>query len=195
MKWFSALVLAVVALFCAAFVTAPFFAFRALRAAAQVEDVAGITELVDFPALRESLSRQVQERATPRIPPKTAEAPSIWKDPFGAFKHAIEPLAPTLTLARPEPAVDRYLTPSGLYAMTMGYPPGALPKTPPPVTWMEKFKVAIRPNWATPIYWGANRARVAVNPPGDKAHRIVFTFQRKKLLVWKLVHVGLPKEG
>jgi hypothetical protein len=47
--------------FAAAFATAPWFAFRALKAAAQYEDVQAIGELVDFPAVRGSLTAELNE--------------------------------------------------------------------------------------------------------------------------------------
>jgi hypothetical protein len=98
-------------LFALAFVIAPLFAFRALKAAAQAEDAGALAELVDFPAVRRSLTTQL-------VPARqvTAEPPSIFSDPFGAFRRAIEPLKP------PEPVVDGYLSPVGLAAMTEGSP-------------------------------------------------------------------------
>ena len=53
-------------------------------------------DLVDFPAVRKSLSSQLIPQAA-----VSAEAPSIWTDPIGALKKAIEPMAP------PPPKVDR----------------------------------------------------------------------------------------
>ena len=95
--------------FALAFFSAPFFALRALKAAAQAEDAGALAELVDFPAVRRSLTTQL-------VPARqvSAEPPSILSDPFGAFRRAIEPLKP------PEPVVDRYLTPAGLAALTEG---------------------------------------------------------------------------
>ena len=103
-------------LFALAFVTAPLFAFRALKAAAQAEDAGALVELVDFPAVRRSLTTQL-------VPARqvTAEPPSILSDPFGALRRAIEPLKP------PEPVVDGYLTPAGLAALSRGDRPGAPP--------------------------------------------------------------------
>src|SRR5690606_3698921 len=99
-------------LFALAFLGAPWFAFRALKAAAEAEDVSAIAELVDFPAVRRSLTTQlVPERAT------APEAPSLWSDPLGAMRRALEPLAP------PVPRVDGYLSAEGLSALTRGYRP------------------------------------------------------------------------
>lgn len=184
MQRLSALLVAAAVLFGLAFASAPFFAFRALKAATQVEDVQAIGEVVDFPAVRKSLTAQLGDT------PVQAEPPSIWKDPIGAMKRALEPLAP------PEPKVDRYLTPAGLNALTRGYGPGQAPaQTAPPKDALERLKAAGKEPIPSLLYWGPNRARFQVQRRGAPQGRaIVFTFQRQTLFGWKLVHVGLPKE-
>jgi hypothetical protein len=99
-------------LFALAFFLAPMFALRSLKAAAEAEDAATIAQLVDFPAVRRSLTTQL-------VPARqvTAEPPSILSDPFGAFRRAIEPLKP------PEPVVDPYLSPAGFAKLTGSRPP------------------------------------------------------------------------
>lgn len=108
---FKIVVLAAV-VFALAFLSAPFFALRALKAAAGAEDARALAELVDFPAVRRSLTTQL-------VPARqvTAEPPSILSDPLGALRRAMEPLKP------PEPVVDRYLTPRGLATLASGQPP------------------------------------------------------------------------
>ena len=69
-------------IFAAAFATAPWFAFRALKAAAQYEDVQAMGELVDFPVVRRSLTGQLDDEA----PAAKPEAPSLWTNPMGVFK-------------------------------------------------------------------------------------------------------------
>ncbi|HRD27890.1 MAG TPA: DUF2939 domain-containing protein [Caulobacter sp.] len=170
-------------IFALAFASAPWFAFRALRAATAAEDVQATAELVDFPAVRKSLTGQL----APAPATTSAEPPSIWQDPLGALKRAIEPLAP------PEPKVDRYLTLPGLSALTRGYQPG---KAPPPANGVQplevKLKAAMTGPWPTVPYWDPNRARIAVRRPGQEDKVTVFTFERRALFTWKLVHVQLP---
>lgn len=165
------------------FASAPYFAFRALRAATAAEDVQATAELVDFPAVRKSLTGQL----APEPATTSAEPPSVWQDPIGALKRAIQPLAP------PEPKVDRYLTLPGLSALTRGYAPG---KAPPPARGDQpldvKVKAAMTGPWPTVSYWGMNRTRIAVKRPGDKTTVTVFTFERRALFTWKLVQVQLP---
>ncbi|MBC7670269.1 DUF2939 domain-containing protein [Caulobacter sp. DWR2-3-1b2] len=181
------LVVLAIFVFAAAFATAPWFAFRALKAAAQYEDVQAISELVDFPAVRRSLTSELNDAEPAAVAP--AEPPSIWRDPLGVFKRAIEPIAPR------EPKVDRYLTVAGLSALTRGYPPGMAPTAAAkPVTAMDKAKAAVTGPHAAIAYWDPNRVRIAVKRPDAADKTTVFTFQRGKLFEWKLVHVRLPQD-
>ena len=171
--------------FAAAFATAPWFAFRAVKAAAQYEDVQAIAQIVDFPAVRRSLTGQLLSAA----PVAPAEPPSIWRDPLGAMRRAIEPIAP------PEPKVDRYLTIAGLSALTRGYAPGTAPAGPArPQTLGGKLKAVVVGPYPTIAYWDPNRVRVAVQRPGMPERVTVFTFERKALFTWTLVHIRLPRE-
>jgi hypothetical protein len=146
------LIVLAIFVFAAAFATAPWFAFRALKAAAQYEDVQAIGELVDFPAVRRSLTGQLVADA----PVAQPEAPSIWRDPLSAFKKAIEPLAP------PEPKVDRYLTVAGVSALTRGYAPGkAPPASAQDSSIGGQLKAAIQGPYPTIAYWD----------PKPRAHR------------------------
>nr|QQZ51428.1 DUF2939 domain-containing protein [Phenylobacterium glaciei] len=65
----------------------PWFAFRALKADARDGDVQGLAELVDYNAVRGTLKSQLGP--TPNA--TTAPAPTIWTDPIGAMKRALEP--------------------------------------------------------------------------------------------------------
>lgn len=177
------LIVLAIFVFAAAFATAPWFAFRALKAAAQYEDVQAIGQLVDFPAVRSSLTGQLVAD-TPAAQP---EAPSIWRDPLGALKKAIEPMVP------PEPKVDRYLTVAGLSALTRGYAPGQVP--PPPTTEPslgEQFRDSLRGPYPGIAYWDPNRVRISVKRPNGRGKVTIFTFERRELFTWKLVHIRLP---
>ena len=68
------------------FATAPFFAFRAMKAAARDGDGHGLAQLVDYPAVRQGLRPQVAARAapapaTPKAKPKNS--PEISPIRFG----------------------------------------------------------------------------------------------------------------
>ncbi len=177
------LIVLAIFVFAAAFATAPWFAFRALKAAAQYEDVQAIGELVDFPAVRRSLTGQLVADA----PAARPENPSIWRDPLSVFKKAIEPMVP------PEPKVDRYLTVAGVSALTRGYEPGkAPPAGPPDDTLASKLQHAIKGPYPGIAYWDPNRVRISIKRPDASGKTTIFTFERKALFTWKLVHIRLP---
>ncbi|ADG09684.1 DUF2939 domain-containing protein [Caulobacter segnis] len=173
------LIVLAIFVFAAAFVSAPWFAFRALKSAAQYEDVQAIGELVDFPAVRRGLTAQLVVDA----PAAKPENPSIWRDPLGVFKKAVEPIAP------PEPRVDRYLTVSGFNALTRGYAPNVAPAEP---SSSDAIKQALKGPHPTIAYWDPNRVRIAVKRPEARGKLTVFTFERRALFTWKLVHIRLP---
>lgn len=166
---FSGLVLIAALIFAMAFVSAPWFAFRALRSAAANQDIGALGELVDYTAVRGSLRAQIRPTPMAQIPP-----PNIWDDPIGAMRRAIQkPLEPQVQ-------VDNYLSPVALARMADGLPPvSGEPRTAPP-----KFP--------TVIYWDIARCRIAVEDPHAAARRTVFTFERRGLFQWVLVQIRLP---
>ncbi len=170
--------------FVIAFAAAPWFAFRALQAATAAEDIQATADLVDFPALRKSLSSQLVAQ-----PPPSAEPPSIWRDPIGAFRKAIEPIAP------PPPRVDRYLTLAGLSALTRGYRPGEAPGVSrEKITFNGRVEKVLNGPHPTYAYFGVDHARIAMKRPGHPEKVTTFTFERRALFTWKLTHVQLPPD-
>lgn len=164
------LILAAVAVAAVAFFAAPTVAFFGIRAAAQAGDVAGLSRLIDYDAVRASLRPQLSGRVEPLTPP-----PSFIQDPLGAVRRQFDQV---LTSKAPDaPDVETYLSPSGLYSLTMGWPPGEQ---------MDHYQFLPRL-----IYWGVNRVRLSMNTRRP-AEPLVFTFERRKAYEWKLVHIGLP---
>ena len=43
-------------------------------------------------------------------------------------------------------------------------------------------------------YWDPNRVRIAVKRPDGSGKVTIFTFERKALFTWKLVHIRLPSD-
>lgn len=149
----------------ATFVFAPVFAFYALRSAAESRDVEGLAELVDYPAVRRSLQPQLVPARTP--------GPDVFEDPVGALKHAMEPFT--------APGADAYLQPEALDGLTRGEGRAAV-----------KAGVATTAAPAPRVrHWGPDRTRLGV--PSDGGGETVFTFERRGLFKWKLVHLGLPE--
>ncbi|MDO9335331.1 MAG: DUF2939 domain-containing protein [Caulobacteraceae bacterium] len=177
------IVLLALALFAIAFVAAPFYSYRALRAAAVAEDVQAMSQLVDFPAVRKSLAGQLDPDTT-----RTAEPPTIWQDPVGAIRRAWKDVAPQ------PPKIDRYVTVSGLGDVLRGYPPGeAPPEAKPDGSLMSGAKGLVSGPWPGVAYFGLERVRFAIKRPGEPDKVTLLTFERRSLFIWKLSHVQLPE--
>jgi hypothetical protein len=95
-------ILVAAAAFCIAFAAAPLLAFRALRSAAEFGDGQALRELVDYPAVRESLRSQIRPASAEHRPPA-----DLLHDPVGALRRALAPVGP-------QADVDAYLTPEAL---------------------------------------------------------------------------------
>lgn len=178
-KLFATAVLAAVV----AFFAAPAVGFFAIRSAAEANDMAGLGRLIDFPAVRQSLRPQMGGR-----PEAVAPAPSFLEDPIGAVRRQLQPQAPGVA-----EAVDAYLTPAALAALTRGEGRYAsqwsrLPAEGGVYGTQSRVEALVLPR---PVYWSVNRARLAVTDDGGS--RTVFTFERRGPFEWKLVHVGLPE--
>ena len=167
----AALVLAGISFF-----AAPGVAFFALRSNAQSNDVQGLQSVVDYDAVRASLRPQLDGRPEATVPP-----PSILADPIGAVRARLE------QGARPAPDVEAYLTPPALYALTLGEGRWASQWSRPSASGVQREGGEPFPS---PKYRGMNRARLAVTDAGGS--QTLFTFERKGLFEWKLVHIGLP---
>lgn len=157
-------------IFAIAFASAPWFAFRALRSAAQSQDIQALGELVDYNAVRGGLRAQIRPTPAAQIPP-----PNIWEDPLGAMRRALQqPITQ-------QPQVDNYLSPTALARMADGLPPvGPAVKAGP-----------LRlPNL---LYWDFRRCRIGVENPDDPTQLTVLTFARVGLFDWKLVRIRLPE--
>lgn len=167
--------LLVIALFAAvvSFFAAPAVAFFAIRSAADANDAAGLERLIDYGAVRQSLRPQLTGN-----PAAMAPAPSFLEDPIGAVRRQLEPAV----AGAPDP--DVYLTPAALAALSRGEGRYASQRTG-----AVAAAEAADP-MPKPVFWGVNRARMAVNDDGGS--KTVFTFERKGPFEWKLVHIGLP---
>lgn len=171
---FGNLVLAAILLAVVSFFAAPAVAFFGIRSAAQSDDVAGLQRLVDFDAVRASLRPQLSGRPEAMTPP-----PSFMNDPIGAFRRQFEEVA-----APQGPNPDAYLTPDAIDGLTRAEGRYAAVRVAAPGTDEDAAP------WPKPVYWGVNRARMAVTDEGGSD--TVFTFERKGPFEWKLVHIGLP---
>ena len=174
-KLFGNLVLLVVIAAVVSFFAAPAVAFFGIRSAADANDVAGLSRLIDFGAVRQSLRPQLSGN-----PAAMAPAPTFLEDPIGAVRRQFEPVDGA-TIAD----ADAYLTPAALAGLTRGDGRYASQRSAVPAA------EAGGDPMPAPVFWGVNRARMAVTDEGGS--RTVFTFERKGPFEWKLVHIGLPE--
>ncbi|RZJ03827.1 MAG: DUF2939 domain-containing protein [Brevundimonas sp.] len=174
-KLFGNLLLLTVIATVISFFAAPAVGFFAIRSAADANDVAGLSRLIDFTAVRQSLRPQLSGN-----PAAMAPAPSFMEDPIGAVRRQLEQASPALA-----PDVDVYLTPAAIAALTRGEGRYASQRTGAAP---EDERTNPMPS---PTYWSINRARMAVTDEGGS--QTIFTFERRGPFEWKLVHIGLPE--
>lgn len=175
---FGKLILWVVLMAVFVFFAAPAVAFFGIRSAAEANDAAGLTRLIDYAAVRQSLRPQLGGN-----PAATAPAPSFMEDPIGAVRRQIEQVS-----AAPAPDVEVYLTPAALAGLTRGEGRYASQRTVGPQASPDATTTG--GPMPKPVYWGMNRVRMSVADEGGS--ETIFTFERKGPFEWKLVHVGLP---
>ena len=174
-KLFGNLVLLAVVAAVVSFFAAPAVAFFGIRSAADANDVAGLTRLIDFGAVRQSLRPQLSGN-----PAAMAPAPTFLEDPIGAVRRQFEP-GDGAAIAD----ADAYLTPAALAGLTRGEGRYASQRSSRPAG------AAADHPMPAPVFWGVNRVRMAVTDEGGS--RTIFTFERKGPFEWKLVHIGLPE--
>lgn len=179
MKLVGRLIVTLVVLAAITFVVAPAVGFFALRSAAEANDVAGLSRLIDYGAVRQSLRPQLDGN-----PAAYAPAPSFMEDPIGAVRRQIEQAA-----APAAPDVEAYLTPPALAALTRGEGRYASQRTGAALPSPDSSNSG--GPMPRPVYWGMNRARLAVIDEGGS--QTLFTFERRGPFDWKLVHIGLPE--
>lgn len=155
-------------------VVAPYWAFFALRSAAQSNDAAAMAELIDYPKVKLALRDQIEPGRAAGPPP------NVWEDPIGALRRSLEPL-------QASPTADSYLSPHAVAALTMGMGRESR-KAAPTVSQPDDNRLIARP-YPGYRYWGLNLVRLAI--ADDEQGETMFTFARKGF-AWKLVHVGLP---
>jgi hypothetical protein len=172
------LVLVVLVLSAGAYFGGPWLTFRALRAAAVANDSQGLAQVIDYDATRAALRAELGDAAG-KTPP-----PSLWQDPVGAIGRLLGQPLQTLN-------VDIYMTPAALADLS----DAAADKQPRPKgAPMMAGDLLPGLHGSTIDYWDPNRARIAVRGPSgqDRDHQVIFTFERRSLWRWKLVHLRLP---
>ncbi|MGZ3304722.1 MAG: DUF2939 domain-containing protein [Asticcacaulis sp.] len=173
------------------FYFSPTIAFYDIRSACKSTDIEALAKLIDFDSVRASLKTQLD--AGPKG--VAAPAPSALSDPVGATGNALKSIGNSIgnavnNLVNPSapkpssivpPDPNTFLTPQALLALTYGYGSDA------PKTTADELGKAPAPQIA---FFSLDRVRLTVK---DVDHgTTTFTFERRGLTRWVLVHIGLP---
>ncbi|HVZ28845.1 MAG TPA: DUF2939 domain-containing protein [Asticcacaulis sp.] len=186
------IILLAVAAAAAFFYFSPVIALYDIRGAAQTQDVDSLAKLIDFDAVRTSLKQQLDagngDVAAPDPKDPVAATGNVIKkatDSIGQVWNNIvnpttAPKAPLAILVTP----DDYLKPRAIYALTYGAGRAA-----------PKVQVGDKDEKPMPqmVFFSLDRARVTVMSKQYDQGTTTFTFERKGLTHWVLVHIALPK--
>ena len=179
------LIVLALAVLAAVYIGSPFYAFHELKAAAEAGDRERLEAMVDFPAVREDLKRQVDSGAV-----KLARKASGVGYPIAA-------IIGTLGAALGDSAIDRLVTPDSIGAMirfgetSRGHhkrradEAAAAGDTTPAAS---ESKTVVHYGFLTP-----DRFRVSVAPTSDPDHPIDLILERHGLFSWRLEAIQLPK--
>ncbi len=176
------------------FYFSPTIAFYDIRSACKSNDIEALAKLIDFDSVRASLKTQLD--AGPGG--VGAPAKSALTDPVGATGDALKDIGASIgnavnnlvnpgapkpsTIVPPDP--NAFLTPQALLALTYGYGKDA------PKTGIEDLG---KPPLAQIAFFSLDRTRLTVKD-ADRG-TTTFTFERRGLTHWVLVHIGLPTPG
>jgi hypothetical protein len=163
----------VLALLLAAWLSTPWLALRELREAARSNDLDKLTELVDFPALRESVRQGALERLT--------------RSDDGRTGSKARALGAAVAGALLGPMVDAFITPETLAALLQGQRPamhGLGGSTD------QKKPLSVHSYYESP-----NRFVYSIRPGGEEGateEPVEFVLHRDGMLGWKLAELRLP---
>ena len=175
------LVVLILLAFGAAYLGSPIFAFHQLQQAAASGDRERLDALVDFPAVREDLKRQVDSKAT-----KLARTASGVGYPIAA-------ILGRLGAAIGDRAIDRLVTPDAISAMIQfGQPPRGRRKdaAADPDGAATRHGVGTKVHFA---YLTPDRVRARVAPAADPERPVDLILERHGLVAWRLEAIELPK--
>lgn len=159
----------------AVYVGSPFYAFQQLKQAARSGDRERLEAMVDFPAVREDLKRQVDSKAT-----KLARGAE-------GIGYPIAAILGKLGASLGDRAIDKLVTPDAISAMVQS---GRTPHG------HHKPDADGKPGGGTTVGYGyltPDRFRFRVAPSGAPDEPIDLIMERHGLASWRLEAIELPK--
>ena len=172
----------VVALAVAAYVGSPFWAFQQLKEAAETGDRDRLAALVDFPAVREDLKRQVDSG----VVKLAREASGVGFPAVMAFGKLGSLLG--------DRAVDKLVTPKAIATMvSLGRSPRD-PQAREEAAEAQSGKAAPQPS-VHYAYLSPDRFRVALAPNAQSDVAAALILQRQGLFSWRVEQIELPRYG
>lgn len=177
--WISAAV-AVVGLFLVAWLASPVLSAQGLIRAAREGDAAALERHVDFPAFRDSVKKELNDKLVARMREDVRTS-----DPALAGLGLL--LAPSLVSGM----VDMFVTPEAISAMvTMAAAPDPVPPATERETPRDREGGRVRQSWG---YRGLNTFAVTLTRDDRPRDRVVLLMERRGLFGWKLAGLDLSE--
>lgn len=176
------LLVIVLALAAAAYLGSPFWAFQQLKVAAETGDQDRLAALVDFPAVRDDLKRQVDSGAV-----------KLAREASGVGFPAVMALG-RLGSMLGDRAIDKLVTPQAITTMiTLGRSPRD-PLARTEAAEAQSGRTTPQPSIHY-AYLSPDRFRVALAPNAQSDVAAALILQRQGLFSWRVEQIELPRYG
>lgn len=176
-KLLTGLALAAAVLFAVAWAVAPVFAGQALIRAAKAGDARKLEQLVDFPALRDSMKEELNEEFVRRV----GQDPRLAEKGLGGLGMMLAPMILS-------GAVDTVVTPEVLAQMVTTAEAPDLAASGPSEPGDEKDDRDIHQSWG---YRDLNHFAVTLTDRDQPDQHLALILERRGLFSWQLAAVDL----
>ena len=180
-KLITGLAVTAIVVVAAAWAAAPVLAGQALIRAAKAGDARRLEELVDFPALRDSLKDELNDEVAARI----RRDPRVADSGLGGIGMMLAPMILS-------GAVDTVVTPEVLAQMVATAEAPDPTKPSPPEPGDEADKDDIHQAWG---YRDLNHFAVTLTDRDHPDHHLALILERRGVFTWKLAAVDLQSEA
>ena len=178
----AALIIVLLLLAAGAYLGSPLWTFQQLKEAARAGDKDRLAALVDFPAVREDLKRQVDSKVV-----------KLAREASGVSFPAVMALG-RLGSMLGDRTIDKLVTPEAIATMVVW---GRSPRDPNLAAARQAAqKGATSPSASVHYaYLSPDRFRVALAPNAQSDVAAALVMQRQGLFSWRVVQIELPRYG